>query len=108
MLRETVQDMFITPLYQQHASHTLASRAYGPQPPVLRKTHTPTILSGPEILRVRSPSIIHDSWQIVGPFPILKALSHRSSWVLLSSGAVELFSANERQLPGRRRSVRRR
>ena len=29
---ETVQDMFITPLYQQHASHTLASRAYGPQP----------------------------------------------------------------------------
>ena len=30
--KETVQDMFITPLYQQHASHTLASRAYGPQP----------------------------------------------------------------------------
>ena len=29
---ETVQDMFRTPLYQQHASHTLASRAYGPQP----------------------------------------------------------------------------
>ena len=29
---ETVQDMFITPLYQQHVSHTLASRAYGPQP----------------------------------------------------------------------------
>ena len=29
---ETVQDMFITPLYRQHASHTLASRAYGPQP----------------------------------------------------------------------------
>ena len=29
---ETVQDIFITPLYQQHASHTLASRAYGPQP----------------------------------------------------------------------------
>ena len=29
---ETVQDRFITPLYQQHASHTLASRAYGPQP----------------------------------------------------------------------------
>ena len=31
---ETVQDMFtcITPLYQQHASHTLASRAYGPRP----------------------------------------------------------------------------
>ena len=29
---ETVQDMFMTPLYQQHASHTLASRAYGPQP----------------------------------------------------------------------------
>ena len=29
---ETVQDMFIAPLYQQHASHTLASRAHGPQP----------------------------------------------------------------------------
>ena len=29
---ETVQDKFITPLYQQHASHTLASRAHGPQP----------------------------------------------------------------------------
>ena len=29
---EAVQDMFITPLYQQHTSHTLASRAYGPQP----------------------------------------------------------------------------
>ena len=28
---ETVQDMFMTPLYQQHASHTLASRVYGPQ-----------------------------------------------------------------------------
>ena len=26
------KNMFITPLYQQHASHTLASRAYGPQP----------------------------------------------------------------------------
>ena len=26
---ETVQDMFITLLYRQHASHTLASRAYG-------------------------------------------------------------------------------
>ena len=25
-------DLFITPLYQQHASHTLASRAHGPQP----------------------------------------------------------------------------
>ena len=34
VLHETVQDMFITPLYQQHASHTLASRAYGPQPHV--------------------------------------------------------------------------
>ena len=31
-VHETVQDMFITPLYQHHASHTLASRAYGPQP----------------------------------------------------------------------------
>ena len=29
---ETVQDMFMTPLCQQHASHTLASRAHGPQP----------------------------------------------------------------------------
>ena len=29
---ETVQDMFITPLYQQHSSHTLASRVYGPHP----------------------------------------------------------------------------
>ena len=29
---ETVQDMFITPLCQQYASHTLASRAHGPQP----------------------------------------------------------------------------
>ena len=29
---ETVQDMFITLLYQQHASHTLASQAHGPQP----------------------------------------------------------------------------
>ena len=29
---ETGQDMFTTPLYQQHASHTLASRACGPQP----------------------------------------------------------------------------
>ena len=28
---ETLQYMFITPLYYQHASHTLASRAYGPQ-----------------------------------------------------------------------------
>ena len=25
------KNMFITPLYRQHASHTLASRAYGPQ-----------------------------------------------------------------------------
>ena len=32
---ETVQDMFITPLYQQHASHTLALRVYGPQPHML-------------------------------------------------------------------------
>ena len=31
-LSETVQDMFITPLHQQHASHTLASWAYGPKP----------------------------------------------------------------------------
>ena len=30
--RETVQGMFITLLYRQHASHTLASRAFGPQP----------------------------------------------------------------------------
>ena len=29
---ETVQDMFMTPLCQQHASHALASRAHGPQP----------------------------------------------------------------------------
>ena len=29
---ETVQDMFMTPLYQQHASHALASRPHGPQP----------------------------------------------------------------------------
>ena len=29
---ETVQDMFITPLYKQHASRTLASRVYRPQP----------------------------------------------------------------------------
>ena len=29
---ETVQDMLMTPLYQQRASHTLASRASGPQP----------------------------------------------------------------------------
>ena len=30
---EAVQDMLVTPLYQQHASHTLAaSRVYGPQP----------------------------------------------------------------------------
>ena len=28
----TVQDMFMTPLHRQHASHTLASRAHGPQP----------------------------------------------------------------------------
>ena len=28
----TVQDMFIAPLHQHHASLTLASRAYGPQP----------------------------------------------------------------------------
>ena len=28
----TVQGVCITPLYQQHASHTLASRAYGPRP----------------------------------------------------------------------------
>ena len=26
------KNMFITPLYRQHVSHTLASRAYGPQP----------------------------------------------------------------------------
>ena len=32
MIIETVQDMFITPLHQQHASHTLASRVHGPQP----------------------------------------------------------------------------
>ena len=32
LFSETVQDMFRTPLYQQHASHTLASRAHGPQP----------------------------------------------------------------------------
>ena len=32
LVPETVQDMFITPLYQQHASHTLASRVYGPRP----------------------------------------------------------------------------
>ena len=31
---ETVQDMFLTPLHQQHASHTLASRAHVPQPHV--------------------------------------------------------------------------
>ena len=30
--RETVQDVFISPLYQQHSSHTLASRVCGPQP----------------------------------------------------------------------------
>ena len=35
----TVQDMFITPLYQQHAPHTLASRAYGPQPHTLIYHH---------------------------------------------------------------------
>ena len=29
---ETVQDVFITPLCQQHASHTLALRMCGPQP----------------------------------------------------------------------------
>ena len=29
---ETVQHMFMTPLYQQHTSRTLASRVYGPQP----------------------------------------------------------------------------
>ena len=29
---ETVQDVFITPLHQQHTSHTLASRVHGPQP----------------------------------------------------------------------------
>ena len=28
----SLETMFITPLYQQHASHTLASRAHGPQP----------------------------------------------------------------------------
>ena len=26
------KNMYITPLYRQHASHTLASRAFGPQP----------------------------------------------------------------------------
>ena len=30
--KETAQDMFMRPLYQQHAPHTLASRACGPQP----------------------------------------------------------------------------
>ena len=29
---ETVQDMFMIPLDQQYASHTLALRAIGPQP----------------------------------------------------------------------------
>ena len=43
---ETVQDMFITPLYQQHASHTLASRAYGPQPHMRSQSAT-----GPYITR---------------------------------------------------------
>ena len=33
---ETVRDMVITPLYQQHASHTLASQAYGLQPHIRR------------------------------------------------------------------------
>ena len=39
---ETVQNMFITPLCQQHASHTLASRVYGPPATrvPLRQDHT--------------------------------------------------------------------
>ena len=30
--RHSKFNMFITPLFQQHTSHTLASRVYGPQP----------------------------------------------------------------------------
>ena len=36
----TVQDMFHGTLYQQHASHTLASRAFGPQPHLLSSSAT--------------------------------------------------------------------
>ena len=33
------KNMFITPLYQQHASHTLAPRAYVPQPHMRSSSH---------------------------------------------------------------------
>ena len=44
-LLQTVQDMFITPLYQQPASHTLASRAHRPQPHARSSSATGLITS---------------------------------------------------------------
>ena len=47
--------MFITPLYQQHASHTLASRVYGCQPHMRSSSATgPYICSDPADERVDS------------------------------------------------------
>ena len=50
-LFETVQDMLRTPLYQQHASHTLASRVHGPQPHMRSSSatgpYTANLRSGP-------------------------------------------------------------
>ena len=63
LYHETVQDMLITPLYQQHASHTLASRAHGPQPHMRSSSATgPCIYlpyGRPATTRLRDPPRLH-------------------------------------------------
>ena len=65
--------MFMTPLYQQHASHTLASRVHGPQPHMRsqRQDHTYTRSSFRALkrcfsLRLQVHSEIHMRAPIIG------------------------------------------
>ena len=57
---ETVQDMFITPLYQQHASHTLASRVCGPQPHMRSSSATGPYIYTDLGVRVERPTPRHN------------------------------------------------
>ena len=56
----TVQDMFITPLYQQHASHTLASRVCGPQPHARSSSATGPYICTDLGVRVGRPTPCHN------------------------------------------------
>ena len=92
IISKTVQGIFITPMYQRHASHTLASRAHGPRHIVGTARHHYSIVVGQRCCMDTLYGRVHMSMQCNAP--------GRVCFVSSCHGVLTAQCGGFRQVPG--------